>query len=104
MNKTIQISVDTLEGSHQKIEAVVLRCSIKTVLLKFYQNSQETTRARVSQLIRSQAPACGHRLFPANFGKYSEHSFIEHLRRLLLKGDSLDSQKLKPGKDVLIIS
>ena len=75
MNNIIQISVDTLEGSHQKIEAVVLRCSIKTVLLKFYQNSQETTRARVSQLIRSQAPACGHRLFPANFGKYSRTLF-----------------------------
>ena len=36
-------------------EAVVRRCSVKKVFLKFLQNSQENTCARVSFLIKLQA-------------------------------------------------
>ena len=36
-------------------EAVVQRCSVKKVFLKFLQNSQENTCARVSFLIKLQA-------------------------------------------------
>ena len=35
-------------------EAVVQRCSVKTVFLEILQNSQENTRARVSFLIKLQ--------------------------------------------------
>ena len=38
-----------------KTEAVVLRCSIKKVFLEISQNSQESTWARVSFLIKLQA-------------------------------------------------
>ena len=37
---------------------VVLRCSVKKVFLKISQNLQENTCARVSFLIKLQAPAC----------------------------------------------
>ena len=39
-------------------EAVTQRCSLKKVLLKISQNSQENTFVRVSFLLKSQAPAC----------------------------------------------
>ena len=39
-------------------EAVAQRCSVKMVLLKFSQNSQENTCAEVSFLIKLQAEAC----------------------------------------------
>ena len=37
-------------------EAVVQRCSVKNVFLEISQNSQENTCARVSFLIKLQAP------------------------------------------------
>ena len=38
----------------EKSEAVVLRCSLKTVFLEIWQNSQENTCLRVSFLIKLQ--------------------------------------------------
>ena len=40
-------------------EAVVQRCSVKKVFLEMLQNSQENTCARVSFLIKLQAPGTG---------------------------------------------
>ena len=40
-------------------EAVAQRCSVKKMLLKISQNSQENTCARVSFLIKLQASAAG---------------------------------------------
>ena len=54
------------------------------MLLKISQNSQESTCARVSFLIKLQAWGM-HRCFPVNFAKFSRTPFsIEHLRWLLL--------------------
>ena len=39
-------------------EAVVQRCSVKNAFLEILQNSQETTCATVSILIKLQAEAC----------------------------------------------
>ena len=45
-------------GEYLLLEAVAQRCSVKKVLLKFTQNSQENTLARVSYLIKLQVSAC----------------------------------------------
>ena len=67
-------------------EAVVQRCSIKKVLIKFLQNSQENTCARVSFLIKLQTWKLWHRCFPGNFAKFlGALFFIEHLWWLLLE-------------------
>ena len=59
-------------------EAAVRRCSSKLIFLKILQNSQENTCARISLLIKLQAPPptllkkrlwC--RCFPVNFAKIS---------------------------------
>ena len=71
-------------------KAVVQRCSVKQVFLETSQNSQESTCARVSFLIKLQAsglrPATllkkrlWHRCFPENFVKFIRRPFfIEHL-------------------------
>ena len=63
-------------------EAVVQRCSIKMVLLKISQNSQENISARVSFLIKLQASGDS---FPVNFPKFLRTPFFtKHLRWLLL--------------------
>ena len=77
----------------QDKEAVAQRCSIKKVLLKILQNSQENTCARASFLIKLQAEACNfieketlaQVYFPVNFPKFLRTPFLtEHLRWLLL--------------------
>ena len=68
------------------------RVFCKKVFLKISQNSQESTHARVSFLIKLQArPATllkrrlWHRCFPLNFAKFSRAPFfIEHLPWLLV--------------------
>ena len=68
-------------------EAVVQRCSVKKVLLKMSQNTQESTCARVSFLIKLQPSGLKlwNRCFPVNFVKFLRTPFfIEHLRWLLL--------------------
>ena len=63
--------------------AVSRRCSVKKVLLKISQNSQENTCARVSFLIKLKAPPktllnmklC-HRRFSANFGTFLRIPFL----------------------------
>ena len=77
----------------QTSEAVVQRCSVKKVFLEISQNSQESTCARVSFLIKLQArPATllkkrlWYRCFPVNFAKFLRTPFsIEHLWWLLLR-------------------
>ena len=58
-------------------EAVVRRCSVKKVFLEMSQNSQKNTCARVSFLIKLQAPPATllkkrlwHRCFPVNFVEF----------------------------------
>ena len=73
-------------------EAVAQTCSVKKVFLEILQNSQESTCARVSFLIKLQAlPASllkkrlWRRCFPLNFAKFLRTSFFrEHLWWLLL--------------------
>ena len=74
-------------------EAVVRMCSVKKVILKISQNSQENTCARVSffNKVASLRPATllkkrlWHRCFPVNFAKSLRTPFLtEHLRWLLL--------------------
>ena len=63
-------------------EEVVQRCSAKKVFLEISQNSQQSTCARVSFLIKLQA---WHMCFPVNFVKFLRKPFfIEHLWWLLL--------------------
>ena len=62
-----------LAGSFQ--EAVARRCSVKKVFLDISQNSQESTCARVSFLIKLQPSTLlkmrlWHRCFPVNFVKF----------------------------------
>ena len=58
-------------------------CSVKKMLLKISQNSQENTCARISFLIKLQA---WQRCFPVNFVKVLRTlSLIEHLWWLLLE-------------------
>ena len=60
------------------IEAVTQKCSVKKVFLEIWQNSQETTCARVSFLIKLQASSC-------EFCEISQTPFcIEHFCWLLL--------------------
>ena len=57
---------------------------MKEVFLKFLQNSQENTCARVSLLITVK-DRLWHRCLPMNFVKFSRTPFyVEHLRWLLL--------------------
>ena len=73
-------------------EAVAQTCSVKKLFLEISQNSQENTFARVSFLIKLQAPPATllkkrlwHRCFPVNFAKFLRTRFItEHLWWLLL--------------------
>ena len=72
-------------------QAVAQRCSVRKVFLEISQNSQESTRAKVSILIKLQAPATflkkrlWHRCFSVNFVKFRRTPFLtEHLRWLLL--------------------
>ena len=79
-------------GFWHATEAVSQKSSVKTVFLKSLQNSQESTCARVSFLIKLQAaPATllkkrlWHRCFSVNFERFLRIPFfIEHLRWLLL--------------------
>ena len=64
-----------------RIKAIVRKCSLKKVFLKFLQNSLENTCARVSFLIKLQAS------FPVNFAKFLRAPLlIEYLRLPLLPG------------------
>ena len=70
---------------NRKQEAVVRRCSIKKVVLEILQNSQESTCARVSFLIKLQLATLlkkrpWHKCFPSNFVKFLRTPFLtEHL-------------------------
>ena len=77
-------------SSHKK--AFAQTCSVKKVFFEISQNSQENTCARVSFLIKLQAPPATllkkrlwHSCFPVSFAKFLRTPFLtEHLRRLLL--------------------
>ena len=67
------------------------RCSIKKGFLKISQNSQENTCARVSYLIKLQAPPATllkktlwHRCFPVNFAKFLRTLFLQNTSGQLL--------------------
>ena len=72
-------------------EAVVRRCSVKTVFLKISQNLQENASAKISFLIKLQASTCIFiqketltHVFSCEFCKiFKSTIFIEHLRWLL---------------------
>ena len=73
------------------LEVVAHRCSVKKVFLEILQNSQGNVWARVSFLIKLQAPITllkkrlWHRCFPVNFTKFLRTTFFtEHLWWLLL--------------------
>ena len=73
------------------LEVVAHRCSVKKVFLEVLQNSQGNVCARVSFLIKLQAPITllkkrlWHRCFPVNFTKFLRTTFFtEHLWWLLL--------------------
>ena len=73
------------------LEVVAHRCSVKKVFLEILQNSQGNVCARVSFLIKLQAPITllkkrlWHRCFPVNFTKFLRTTFFtEHLWWLLL--------------------
>ena len=67
-------------------KAVIQRCSMKKVFLKFLQNSQENPSSRVSFLIKLQLKKrLWYRRFSANIVKFLRTPFfIEHLRWLPL--------------------
>ena len=69
-----------------KIEAVIIRYSVKEVFLKILQNSQENPCARVSFSITLQLiKRLWHRCFPVNIAKFLRTPFsIKHYRWLLL--------------------
>ena len=77
-----------------RTEAVAQRCSVKKVLLKISQNSQENTCARASfnkvAGLRSAnlfKKRFWHRCFPVHFAKFPRTPFLrERLRWLLLLG------------------
>ena len=63
-------------------EAVAQRSSVKMVFLEILQNSQENTCARVSFLIKLQAPACNFiqketlvQVFSSKFCEISKNTF-----------------------------
>ena len=63
------------------LEEVIRRCSVKNMLLKISQNSQENTCVRVYFLKKRLFHGC----FPVNFVKFLRTPFCtEHLRWLLL--------------------
>ena len=70
-------------------KAVVRRCSVKKVLLKIWQNSQESTCARVSFLKRRLWHGC----FPANFAKLLRTLFF--CRTVLVAAYKLFYQGMK---------
>ena len=66
------------------IEAVARRCSVKTVLLRISQNSQENTCDRVYFLIKLQKENLTQ-VFFVNFAKFSRTAFFKkHLWWLLV--------------------
>ena len=76
-------------------EAVAQRCSVKKMLLEISQNSQENTRARVSLLLKLQAPdsACNFikrptlaQVFSCEFCEISKNTFS--YRTLLVAASS----------------
>ena len=68
-------------------EGVIQRCSVKKVFLKFSQNSNKNTCARVSSLIKLQAEACNFskretlsQVFSCEFSEIFKNTFFtEHL-------------------------
>ena len=70
-----------------RTEAVAQRCSVKKVLLKISQNSQENTCARASFLIKLQASGLqiylkrdsGTGTFPCVLRNFQEHLFLENV-------------------------
>ena len=84
-------NVNIYRSSFQNKEAIAQRCSVKNALFEILQNSQESTYARVSFLIKLQPETLlkkklWHRCFPPNFAKFQRTPFLtEHLRWLLLK-------------------
>ena len=81
--------------SQLKAEAVFRRCSVKKVFLEISGNSQESTCAKISFLIKLHASGLRpsillkkklwHRYFPVDFAKFLRTPFLtEHLRWLLL--------------------
>ena len=79
-----------LSGAFITTEAVVWRCSVKKVFLEISQDSQESTCARVSFVVRPQPATLlkkgfWHRCFPVNLAKFLRTPFLkEHFRWLLL--------------------
>ena len=68
-------------------EAVVRRCSVKSVFLKILQNSHENTCARVTffNKLAHLQERLWYKCFPINFAKFLRTPiFIEHLWWLLL--------------------
>ena len=64
-----------------KLEAVIQRCFVKKVFLEISQNSQESTCASVSFLIKLQAllkKKLWHRYFPVNFVKFLRTVFTQN--------------------------
>ena len=86
-------------------------CSLKKVFLEILQNLQENTCARVSFLIKLQAPPATllkkrlwHRCFPVNLAKFPRTRFFtEHLWWLLLTerlpANHVNQKGHKKGKD-----
>ena len=74
-------------------EVVAWRGSVKKVFLEILQNSQESTCARVSFLLKLQAEACNFikketltQVFCCEFSKFLRTTFLkEHLRCMLLE-------------------
>ena len=58
INKKIEFTEKKISSDSQNLEAVARRCSVKKVFLKIFKNSQESSCARVSFLIKFQASAC----------------------------------------------
>ena len=83
------VSCDMVRSSHR-------RCSVKKVLLKSSQNSEQNTCARVSFLIKLQAPPAAllkrwlcYRCFPVNFEKCLRTRFLQNTSGRLLLYDEM---------------
>ena len=77
-------------SKRHQVKVVARRCCVKKVFLKISPNSQESTCARVSFLIKLQAATLlkkrlWHSYFPVNFLKFLRTPFLtEHVWWLLL--------------------
>ena len=80
-------------------EAVVLRCSVKKVLLEILQNSQENTRARDSFLIKLQLNFIEKeslaQVFSCEFCEISKNTFFYRTSLVAASVDSIAATSLK---------